>query len=450
MLRNPLKAFGLALVLAAAASVACPSHAQTEEQGRNLFRSAGCTECHAYVASSGTPSAKQMRVTFAGKSEKALRAIATAPTHASDPAIKAVSEKHLRQIVDWIAAATPDSRPAAARPATAVTAERETAQQATARLKAQTKEKQEALMLAQQDETEKKRLAAETKQALAKESEQKTRQAAEERERRAVGDQATLKREAEEQAKKASELKASRDAEALAAQKREADDMAKRVADAKAKNDVESQVRLKREADDAARRTENDKAARDAQEKAARQKAADELAQREASLKARREADEQTALKREADERARREAELAKRESEAKARKEAEVTVAKAVVPAPVATVKPAGEVRKAMKAPDKFRDEPCSPATAAPVTSVDEARAKAIMERIDCTGCHAYVQKKTGPPFKSVFEKVRGNSECVIKNLKNNKEHNEEGVTDELKPPEFKVVADYLATRAK
>jgi hypothetical protein len=48
------------------------------------------------------------------------------------------------------------------------------------------------------------------------------------------------------------------------------------------------------------------------------------------------------------------------------------------------------------------------------------------------------------------VFEKVKGNAECVIKNLKNNKEHNEEGVTDELKPAEFKVVADYLATRAK
>ena len=93
---------------------------------------------------------------------------------------------------------------------------------------------------------------------------------------------------------------------------------------------------------------------------------------------------------------------------------------------------------------------QPCPPPTGAPIGAVDEARAKAIMDRIDCTGCHAYVQKKTGPPFKKVFEKVKGNPECVIQKLKKNKEHNDEGVTDELKGPEFKIVADYLATRVK
>ena len=442
-----LKGLGLVLLLMGTAGMSRPAHAQTAEQGRALFLDVGCTVCHAYVATSGTPSAKQMRITFAGNPEKVLRAIATAPAHANDPGIKAASEKQLRQISDWIAAAKTESRPPSV--STGAAPERETAQQAAARLKAGAKAKQEAQALARQDEAEKKRLAAEAKLALKKEAEQKAKQAAEERERRAMGDQVALKREADEKVKKAAELKATRDAEVQAAQKREADDMARRVAEAKAKNDVESQARLKREADDAARRAERDKAAREAQDKAARQKTADELVQREASLKARRDADEQAALKREADDRARREAELAKRESEARARKEAEAAAVKAV-PAPTSGSKPAGEPRKAMKAPEKFRDEPCSSATNAPITSVDETRAKAIMDRIDCTGCHAYVQKKTGPPFKSVFEKVKGNSECVIKNLKNNKEHNEEGVTDELKPSEFKVVADYLATRAK
>ena len=443
-----LKGLGLVLLLMGTPGMSRPAHAQTAEQGRALFLDAGCTVCHAYVATSGTPSAKQMRITFAGNPEKVLRAIATAPAHANDPGIKAASEKQLRQISDWIAAAKTESRPPSV--STGAAPERETAQQAAARLKAEAKAKQEAQALARQDEAEKKRLAAEAKLALKKEAEQKAKQAAEERERRAMGDQVALKREADEKVKKAAELKATRDAEVQAAQKREADDMARRVAEAKAKNDLELQARLKREADDSARRAERDKAAREVQDMAARQKTADELVQREASLKARRDADEQAALKREADDRARREAELAKRESEARARKEAEAAAVKAVVLAPTSGSKPAGEPRKAMKAPEKFRDEPCSPATIAPITSVDEARAKAIMERIDCTGCHAYVQKKTGPPFKSVFQKVKGNSECVIKNLKNNKEHNEEGVTDEIKPSEFKVVADYLATRAK
>lgn len=444
-----LKGLGLVLAFAGTAGVHLSSHAQTEEQGRTLFRDAGCTVCHAYVATSGTPSAKQMRATFAGQPEKALRAIAAAPSHTKDSGVKTIAEKQLRQISDWIAAAKPESRLSAAVPAPA-SPERETAQNAATRLRDEAKARQEAQALARQDEAAKKRLAAEAKLALKKESEQKAKQAAEDRERRALSEQAALKRNAEEKAGKAAELRASRDAEAQAAQKREADDIARRLAEAKAKNDLESQARLKREADDAARRAESDKAAREAQEKVARQKAADELAQREASLKARRDADEQAALKREADERIRRETEFAKRESEAKARKEAEAAAVKAVVPVPVAGSKPTGEPRRAMKAPDKFRDEPCSPATIAPITSVDEARAKAIMERIDCTGCHAYVQKKTGPPFKSVFEKVKGNAECVIRNLKNNKEHNEEGVTDELKPAEFKVVADYLATRVK
>lgn len=106
---------------------------------------------------------------------------------------------------------------------------------------------------------------------------------------------------------------------------------------------------------------------------------------------------------------------------------------------------------RSKLKAPEKFRDEACPPiASSDPIGTVDEARAKDIIDRVGCPQCHAYVQKKTGPPFKKVFEKVKGNPSCVIQRLKKNKEHNEEGVTDDLKGPEFKIVADYLATRAK
>jgi cytochrome c551/c552 len=103
------------------------------------------------------------------------------------------------------------------------------------------------------------------------------------------------------------------------------------------------------------------------------------------------------------------------------------------------------------MKAPDKFRDDPCPPiGETEPIGTVDVARAKDIIERVGCPQCHAFVQKKTGPPFKRVFEKVKGNPSCVVQRLKKNKEHNDEGVTDDLKGPEFKIVADYLATRAK
>lgn len=106
---------------------------------------------------------------------------------------------------------------------------------------------------------------------------------------------------------------------------------------------------------------------------------------------------------------------------------------------------------RSKLKAPDKFRDEACPPiGESEPIGTVDVAKAKDIIERVGCPQCHAFVQKKTGPPFKRVFEKVKGNPSCVVLRLKKNKEHNDEGVTDDLRGPEFKIVADYLATRAK
>lgn len=106
---------------------------------------------------------------------------------------------------------------------------------------------------------------------------------------------------------------------------------------------------------------------------------------------------------------------------------------------------------RSKLKAPAKFRDEPCPPIeNSEPIGNVDVSKAKEIIERVGCPQCHAFVAKKTGPPFKKVFEKVKGNPSCVIQKLKKNKEHNEEGVTDDLKGPEFKIVADYISTRAK
>ena len=75
---------------------------------------------------------------------------------------------------------------------------------------------------------------------------------------------------------------------------------------------------------------------------------------------------------------------------------------------------------------------------------------AKAIIERIGCPQCHAYVQKKTGPPMKGIQERYKGDWECVASRLTHNKTHKEEGVTDDLKPAEVKIVADYVATRDK
>lgn len=92
----------------------------------------------------------------------------------------------------------------------------------------------------------------------------------------------------------------------------------------------------------------------------------------------------------------------------------------------------------------------PCPAPTGAPLGTVDEAAAKAIIERVGCPQCHAYVQKKTGPPMKGIQEKYKGDWECVTLRLTRNKTHKEEGVTDDLKPNEVKIVSDYVATRNK
>jgi cytochrome c551/c552 len=454
------RGFGTALLAFAAGNAL----AQSESQGRAVFRDAGCVSCHAYVAKIGAPSAKQMKGSFRGNPAGVQKGISNAPTHATDPTVKSASKEQVRLITEWLSgawsagaavASIPPAKVVAAPLAVPAKPVEETPRQKKERLEAEARARREAETLARLERAEKARKDAEARATLKREADEKARLAAADRDRRAAEERAALKREADEKSKRAAEAKTKRDADLQAVQKKEADDLARRVAEAKAKNDVEAQTRLKREADEKARLAEAAKAKAEADERAAKQKAAEELAKREAELKARRDAEEQAALKREAEERARRETELAKREAEAKAKRDAEAKArrdaelaAAAAKPAPVvvATAKPD---RSQLKAPEKFRDEPCPPGSGAPII-VDEARAKAIMDRIDCGGCHAYVQKKTGPPFKKVFEKVKGNPECVIERLKKNQEHNDEGVTDELKGIEFKIVADYVATRAK
>ena len=441
------------------------AHAQTEAEGRAVFREAGCVQCHAYVAKIGAPSAKAMKATFRGNPGGVLKATANAPTHATEPSVKAAPRDKMQKISEWLGGvwgkdavgtvvAAPPVKETPAETKARLQAERaKQAAEQKAKLLADEKAKKEAKAAA----AEQAKKDAALKLAQKKDADDKARKSADDRAKKAAEDQAALKREAEERGKKASEAKSKREAELQAQAKRDADEMARKVAEAKARNDRDAEARLQREAEEKARKAAEEKARMDAEDRAAKQREAEALAKREAELKAKREAEEQAALKREAEAAAReaeakakREAEAkAKREAELKAKKDAEVAAAAANKAAPPAVAVAPGKVERGGKAPDKFRDEACPPASGAPITAVDEAKAKAIMERIDCTGCHAMVQKKTGPPFKKVFEKVKGNPECVVQRLKKNKEHNEEGVTDELKPHEFKILADYLATRA-
>lgn len=92
----------------------------------------------------------------------------------------------------------------------------------------------------------------------------------------------------------------------------------------------------------------------------------------------------------------------------------------------------------------------PCPAPTGASVGAFDETAAKAVIERVGCPQCHAYVQKKTGPPMKTILEKYKGDWECVALRLTKNKTHKEEGVTDDLKAAEVKSVSGYISSRNK
>lgn len=240
--------------------------------------------------------------------------------------------------------------------------------------------------------------------------------------------------------------KAKPDATQAAADKAklEAETKAKREADAKiqAKRDADERARKEAEAQALARKEADDKARREAEAKAKREAEAQALARKESAAKA--------AAKKESDEGKGKAdaADAAKRELEMLAALKASAEALKGGAESASGGGR---KDRSKLKRPEKFRDDPCPPISESePIGHVDEKRAKDIMERVGCTQCHAQVQVKTGPPLKRVFEKVKGNPSCVVKMLKNNKEHKEEGVTDDLKGAEFKIVADYYATRVK
>lgn len=185
-------------------------------------------------------------------------------------------------------------------------------------------------------------------------------------------------------------------------------------------------------------------AARQAAEQARREKAeAAAQARAEAAAKAKA-ADETLAQKREADTRARREAE------QREAAKPAVVAKAESL-----AEVREEGEKGKRRGSKRPYKEPnlgPCPPPNPADqvIGVVDVERAKDIMERIGCAQCHAYVQKKTGPPFREVLKKYKGDPACVVYRLKTNETHKDEGVTQDIRPDEFKILADYVATRMK
>jgi cytochrome c551/c552 len=125
----------------------------------------------------------------------------------------------------------------------------------------------------------------------------------------------------------------------------------------------------------------------------------------------------------------------------------------------PSAEAPPAAAPRapaKARGAGKQYRDgsdlDPCPPARPEDqvIGAFDPDQVKEIMDRVGCPQCHAYVQKKTGPPFRDVIRKYKGDPACVIHRLKTNETHKDEGVTRDIAASEFKLIADYVATRIK
>lgn len=385
----PLSRMPIRIAVTALSLVAMAAQAQTGVPGRKLFEAKNCSQCHAYEARSFGPSVRNMKVKLKGDPAATSAAILAAADHALD--LKSLSPENIRAISEWLAATTFEEQAAAAAkpPPNSAAAKREAA--AKAKREAQAKAKQEADAKAQT----KKDAAAKAKQA--------------------ADGKAQAKRDAEAQAKR----------EAVAKQANA--ELAKREADAKARKDTGALEAIKRESDE----------------------------------RARRDAEAQAAAKRDADARMNREAEeRAKLEGEAKAKKDAEALAAKkreaetqAQAKKPDATTKavpaaPAG--KKTIAYRDGSDLPPCAAPTGAALGTINEAGAKAIIERIGCPQCHAYVQKKVGPPMKQIQEKYKGNWECVVQRLQTTKTHKEEGVTDDLKGNEFKIVGDYIATRNK
>ncbi|MCK9380960.1 MAG: hypothetical protein M0P95_07810 [Sulfuritalea sp.] len=395
----PLSRMPIRIAVTALSLVAIGAQAQTNVLGRRVFEQKNCSQCHAYEARSLGPSVRNMKIKLKGDPTAASAGILAAADHALD--LKSLSPENVRAMAEWLAATTFEEQAAVAAkpPPSSPAAKREAA--AKAKREAQAKAKQEAEAKAQA----KKDAAAKAKQD--------------------ADGKAQAKRDAEAQAKR----------EATA--KQASADFAKREADAKARKDTGALEAIKREGDERARR--------DAEAQAA--------AKRDAEARTKREADSAAVQKREAEERAR-------LEGEAKARKDAEALAAqKRDAETQAQAKKPDAATKAAPAAPGgkkqlAYRDgsdlPPCSASTGAALGTINEAGAKAIIERIGCPQCHAYVQKKVGTPMKQIQEKYKGDWECVVQRLKTTKTHKEEGVTDDLKGNDFKIVADYIATRSK
>lgn len=404
------------VTFAALALLAVSAQAQTGTQGRKLFTQKQCNLCHFYEARSIAPSVKIMKAALKGDPAKISAAISAAPSHANE--MKSISADELRAMSEWLAATTFEEQAAA---------------QAATPKPGSPEAKRAAAAKAKQEAADKARAAAEAKAQAKRDAEAKARAAADAK--------AQARKEAAAKARQEAEAKAqaARDAEAQArreaAAKQEKEDMAKREAEARARKDPAALDAIKRENEARVRR--------DAEAQA--------TAKREAEAKAKREADALAAQKLEAEAKVRKEAEdlaAKKKEAEAQAAKKPEPVVAKAE-PAPKAETAAPG-ARKKIAYRDGSDLPPCPAPTGAPLGAVDEGGAKAVIERVGCPQCHAYVQKKTGPPMKQIHEKYKGDWECVTLRLTKNKTHKEEGVTDDLKASEVKLVSDYIATRNK
>lgn len=394
---RPLRAWARHAVLAATlipasavAQTAAP--AAPQHTGRSLFAKKGCVDCHYFEAHGAAASAKSMRARFAGATDRAHAAIVTPRDHAEP--LKKLAPGEIEAIAEWLAGGSapttktsPSATKAVAQPA------------APSKLPDTTLGAKPAVPPAVAKPAVSAPPPAPTAPTV--------RSVAEPRPVPAAPPAAQVAKPISESPKPEAELP-KRETEAEAQRRREAEEGAKR-----------------RDAEDAAKRREQEEAAkRHEQEENARRLEAEDAARRDA----------------------------AKREAEAAKRREAEAQAAKkAAEPAPAAPKAATSESggRKQLGYRDGSDLPPCPPPSSPPGVP-DESRAKEIIDRIGCPQCHAWVQKKTGPPMKSIHEKYKGDAECVVSRLKNNKTHNDEGVTRDIKGDEFKVLADYIATRKK
>lgn len=419
-------------ILAVSALLAFGVQAQPAPlNGRVLFKQKNCSLCHFFEARSVAPSVKTMKRELKGDPAKTSAAISAAAGHAGE--LKSWSATEIRAMSEWLAGISFEEQ-AAAEATKPKPGSPEAKRQAAAKAKQEAKAAAEAKAQARRDAEAKAKAAAEATAQARKDATAKAKQEAEAKAQ--AGKDAAAKARQEAEAKAQATRDADAQAKREAAAKKEKEDLAKREAEAKARKDTTALDAIKRENEERARRDAEAKVKREAEERN----------RLEAEAKAKKDAEAQAAQKRDAEARAKKEAEaqaVKKPDTAAKAEPAAKTEPsAKAESPAPGG--------RKKIAYRDGSDLPPCPAPTGAPLGAVDEGSAKAIIERVGCPQCHAYVQKKTGPPMKNIQEKYKGDWECVTLRLTKNKTHKEEGVTDDLKPAEVKIVSDYIATRNK